>query len=242
MLIALYGCDNSSNKTNNRLKGQPSSTRFEGENGNGVKLIYNATGDLETETPYKDSLPEGIQKEYFKTGQLFRETPLEKGKANGVVKEYSTSGKLYREMPVVNGKANGVVKKYYDNGALFCEAPYENGQPVAGLKEYGKNGKLMEKPTMIFKAKDHTKIDGTFSLEISLSDTYIQAAYSQVLIFENKELVSRLPISNGKGIFKTSIPAGTILNKKLTFEAKYTTSYNNVCIIRDFYNMSLMSY
>ena len=240
LMLALNSCVNS-DSSNNHVKGQ-AYTEFEGENGNGVKKIYNAEGNLETETPYKDSIPEGIQKEYYKTGQLFRETPLEKGKANGLVKEYSTSGKLYREMPVTNGKANGIVKKYYDNGVLFCEAPYVNGQPAQGLKEYNKNGKLMEKPRLIFKAKDLTKIDGTFTLEISLSDEYIQPAYSQVLIFENKEIINKLPISNGKGVFKTSIPAGTILNKKLTFEAKYTTSYSNVCIIRDSYNMSMMNY
>jgi antitoxin component YwqK of YwqJK toxin-antitoxin module len=242
VLITQYSClNNSSSSTDNPLKGQPSSTKFIGENGNGVKRIYNATGDLETETPYKDSLPDGIQKEYFKTGQLFRETPLEKGRANGMVKEYSTSGKLYREMPVTNGKANGIVRKYYDNGVLFCEAPFVNGQPVAGLKEYNKSGKLMESPKMVFKAKDLTKVDGTLILEISLSDEYIQPSYSQILFFEGKEMSNKLPVVKGKGILKLTIPAGTILNKKLTFEAKYTTTWNNICIIRGYYSLNLMN-
>ena len=241
-LVSIFvwsGCINSN--TNNRIPGQPY-TEFEGENGNGVKKIYNAEGKLETEVTYKDSLPNGIQKEYYKTGQLYRETPFVTGKANGIVKEYSTSGKLYREMPVIEGKANGIIKKYYEDGKLFSEAPFENGKPVAGLKEYNETGILLAKPQMVFKVKNQTKIDGTFILEISLSDEYIQPDYNQILVYENKEVQNKLPIVNGKGVLKLTIPAGTILNKKLTFEAKYTTSRNNICIIRDSYNLSQMNY
>jgi hypothetical protein len=225
------------NNSSSRIPGQPY-TDFEGTNGNGIKKIYNAEGKLETEVPYKDSLPNGIQKEYYKTGQLYRETPFEKGKAIGVVKEYSTSGKLYREMPVINGRANGIIKKYYPNGNLFSEAPFENGQPVAGLKEYNEKGNLFETPKMVFNVKDQTKTKGLLMLEISLSDEYIQPSYSQVLVFENKEMLSKIPIVNGKGVLKLTIPAGAILNKTITFEARYTTSRNNICIIRDSYNLS----
>jgi len=232
-LIVLAGCTNSSNK---RVPGQPY-TEFEGTLMDGVKKIYNIEGKLETEVPYKDSLPEGIQKEYYKTGQLFRETPLHKGLANGLVKEYSTNGKLYREMPVVNGRANGIIKKYYENGVLFSEAPFENGKPIVGLQEYDQNGKLIPKPKMVFKTKNLVNVDGTYLLEVSLSDEYIQPVYSQVLIFENKELSNKLPIENDKGILKLSIQKGLMMNKHVTIEARYTTLRNNVCIIRDSYNI-----
>jgi len=234
-IVVLGSCVNNSNK---RISGQ-SYEEFEGTLAQGVKKIYNAQGKLETQVPYKDSLPEGIQKEYYKTGQLFRETPLVKGKANGVVKEFSTSGKLYREMPVVDGKANGVIKKYYVNGVLFSEAPFVNGQPAAGLKEYSQNGKLLDQPQMVFGANNRTGVDGTFILEVSLSDKDIQPVYSQILVFENKEIQSKLPVEKGKGILKINIPAGSILNKTLTFEARYTTLRNNVCIIRSSYRMAI---
>lgn len=239
-ILALNGCVNNSN-SNKRVPGQPYK-EFEGTNGNGVKKIYNAEGKLETEVPYKDSLPNGIQKEYYKTGQLFRETPFEMGKANGLVKEYSTNGKLYREMPVTNGRANGIIKKYYENGTLFSEAPFENGQPKAGLKEYSEEGKLLSKPKMVFNTKNQTKVNGTFTIEVSLSDEHTQAFYSQVLVLDNKEVLSKLPEANGKGILKFTIPAGTMINKAFTFEAKYTTTRNNICIIRDSYNLSTANY
>lgn len=237
-LVAIVGLSGCVDKSNKRVPGQPY-IEFEGTNGNGVNRIYNAEGSLETEVPYKDSLPNGIQKEYYKTGQLFRETPFVQGKANGVVKEYSTSGKLYREMPVVDGKANGVVKKYYTNGCLFSEAPFVSGIPVAGLNEYNENGILLEKPKMVFSAKNRILVDGTYRLEISLSNEYIQAQYYQILLVDNKETPNELPIVNGKGVLKLYVPADSVLNKKLLFEAKYTTIRNNVCIIRDSYNLSV---
>jgi len=232
--IALSSCIN--NNSSNRTPGQPYE-EFEGTVVEGLKKIYNAEGKLETEIPYKDSLPNGIQKEYYKTGQLFRETPLVKGKANGIVKEYSTKGKIYREMPVTNGKANGTIKKYYENGVLFSEAPFEKGQPVAGLKEYNDKGNLLETPKMVFNAKNMTRIDGTYVLEISLSDKTIKPSYYQVLVFESKEIVNKIPTADGKGVLKLTIPAGAMMVKKLTFEAKYTTLRNNICIIRDSFNL-----
>lgn len=233
ILVIATGCVNNSN---NRVPGQPY-TEFIGTPADGVKKIYNAEGKLETEIPYKDSLPEGIQKEYYKTGQLFRETPLQKGKANGIVKEFSTNGKIYREMPVVNGRAQGIIKKYYENGVLFSEAPFENGKPVYGLKEYDQNGKLLEKPKMVFKVKNLVNVNGTVEIEVSLTDQYISPSYAQILNFDNKELVTKIPIVNGKGVLKLQLQKGLMMNKTLTFEATYTTLRSNICIIRDTYNL-----
>lgn len=239
LLVVIIGFSSCVDNSNKRVPGQ-AGEEFEGTLMQGVKRIYNAQGKLETEIPYKDSLPNGIQKEYYKTGQLFRETPLLNGKPNGIVKEFSTNGKIYREMPVTNGKANGIIKKYYENGSIFSEAPFVDGQAVAGLKEYSQEGKLLDKPKIVFNAKNFTKIDGSFILELSFSDKYIQPEYCQILVFEGKELQSKLPVEKGKGIFKMNIPAGSTLNKVLTFEAKYKTSRGNICIIRDSFNVSLI--
>jgi len=238
-ILALTGCVN--DNSTKRIPGQPYK-EFIGENGNGVNKIYNAEGKLETEVPYKDSLPNGIQKEYYKTGQLYRETPFEMGKAIGLVKEYYTSGKLYREMPVIDGKANGIVKKYYENGVLLSEAPFENGQPTIGLKEYNEKGKLIDKPKMVFKGINKTSSGGIYIIEVSFSDEYIEPTYFQVLNFEGKEIFNKVPVVNGKGVLTISIPKGTILNKKITFEARYNTIRKNTYITRDSYNLALMSY
>lgn len=236
--LLLSGCVNNSNTKVH----EPNSTEFEGTMGTGIKKIYNGEGKLETEIPYKDSLPNGIQKEYYKTGQLFRETPLVMGKPNGIVKEYSTLGKIYREMPVLNGKANGIIKKYYENGMLFSEAPFENGEPKEGLKEYNEKGALLDKPKMVIKGFDKTATEGFYVIELSLSDEYIQANYANVLTFEGKEMLNKVPIVNGKGIYKISIPRGTILNKKLTFEARYNTIRKNICVIRGSYTIGLTNF
>ena len=124
LIISGCGNDNSNVKVN-----KPNSIVMEGDVMNGIKRIYNAEGNLETEIPYKDSLPEGIQKEYFKTGQLFRETPLVKGKPNGIVKEYSTKGTIYREMPVENGKANGI-----QGGAFLVQRTRRKMRSVRGRR------------------------------------------------------------------------------------------------------------
>ncbi len=237
--LLLCGCgDNSNNKKVHR----PNSIEMEGDVMNGIKRIYNAEGNLETEIPYKDSLPEGIQKEYFKTGQLFRETPLVKGKPNGVVKEYSTKGTIYREMPVENGKANGIIKKYYENGKLFSEAPFEKGEPKVGLKEYNEKGELISKPEIKFKGIDKTRTEGVYIIEISMTDEYVQPAYSNIITFEGKELYNQLTTSNGKGIYRISVPSGTVVNKTLTFEARYKTIRNNVYITRNTYTIGVTNF
>lgn len=236
--ILFSGCINNSNTKVH----EPNSIEFEGTKALGVKKIYNAEGQLETEIPYKDSLPNGIQKEYYKNGKIYRETPLEKGRPNGLVKEYYTSGKVYREMPVNNGKANGIVKKYYENGTLLSEAPFENGDPTIGLKEYSEKGDLTEKPKMLFKGIDKTVSEGVYIIEISLSDEYIQPLYSNIITIDGKELHNQIPIVNGKGIYKIFIPRGTILNKKMIFEARYNTIRKNIYITRDSYNISMSNF
>jgi antitoxin component YwqK of YwqJK toxin-antitoxin module len=241
IVMLLSGCSSNNSTKNNRTPGEPY-TEFEGTQANGVKKIYNAFGNLETEIPYKDSLPNGIQKEYYKTGKLYRETPLEKGKPNGLVKEYYSSGKLYREMPVINGKASGIVKKYYESGALLSEAPYENGEPTVGLKEYSEKGVLFEKAKMIFKGIDRTASEGAYIIEISFSDEYIQPTYSNILMADGKEVLNKIPIVNGKGVYKIYIPKGTILNKKITFEARYNTIRKNIYVTRDSYTIGITNF
>jgi len=242
-VFLLNGCVNNSNNTNNnRTPGQPY-IEFVGTMADGVKKIYNAEGNLETETPYKDSLPNGLQKEYYKTGKIYRETPLVNGKPNGLVKEYyNAAGTIYREMPVVDGKAHGIIKKYYENGVLLSEAPYENGEPTIGLKEYSETGTPIEKPKMVFKGIDRISSEGAYIIEISLSDKYIEPTYSNVTIFEGKEVVNKIPIVNGKGVFKLYVPKGIVLNKKITFEARYNTKRKNTYITRDSYTISTANF
>lgn len=240
-IFLFVGCVNN-NSNSKKTHGEPYE-EFEGTLVNGIKRIYNAQGTLETEVPYKDSLPNGIQKEYYKTGKIYRETPLVNGKPNGLVKEYyNAAGTIYREMPVVNGKANGLVKKYYENGVLLSEAPFENGDPKIGLKEYSETGKLLEKPKMVFKGIDKSSSEGVYLVEISFSDKYIEPTYSSITNYEGKEIVSKIPIVDGKGIFKLFVPKGQVINKRLTFEARYTTNRKNVYITRDSYIISTANF
>ncbi len=240
-VIALIICGCGNNNSNQKVN-KPNSIVMEGDLLNGIKRIYNAEGNLETETPYKDSLPEGLQKEYYKTGQLFRETPLVKGKPNGIVKEYSTKGIIYREMPVVNGKANGIIKKYYPNGTLFSEAPFLDGEPQPGLIEYSEKGDLFDMPKMKFKGIDKTRTEGIYIIEISMSDEYLEPLYSSLVVFEGKTLRSSIPTTKGKGIFRISVPSGTVVNKTITFEARYKTTRSNICIIRDSYTIGVTNF
>lgn len=240
--LLLLGCGNNNSSVKNVKVNKPNSIVMEGDVMNGIKRIYNAEGNLETETPYKDSLPDGMQKEYYKTGQLYRETPLVKGKPNGIVREYGTKGNLYREMPVTNGKANGVIKKYYDNGILFSEAPYKNGEPQVGLKEYNEKGELLEKPKLKLKGIDKSKTEGVYIIEVSMTDEYVKPSYSNVMVSNGEDMFYNLPISDGKGIFRVSVPRGSVVNKTFTFEARYNTIRKNVYITRDTYTIGITNF
>lgn len=233
--ILLAGCNKSEPK---RIAGQPY-IEIEGTEENGIRRKYNEQGIIESEIPYKDSKPHGIQKTYYKTGKLFRETPLVMGRIEGVIKEYYPSGNLYREMPNIDGKAEGIIKKYYEDGKLMAESPYSKGKLLPGLKEYDKNGNPVEHPKLVFKPINKLAVDGSFIIEISLSDNTIKSTFSQIFIYENREASNSLPVQNGKAIFKTFIPKGNTLKKTLIFQAEYTTIRNNVCLIRDTFNCNV---
>lgn len=235
LLALLSGCGQPEPK---RVKGEPY-VEMEGTEANGIRRKYSAQGVIESEIPYKDSIPHGIQKTYYKTGKLFRETPVEMGEINGVIKEYYGSGKLYREMPNIKGRADGVVKKYYENGTLMAEAPFKKGKPLVGLIEYDIKANKIEHPKIIMKAINNVAKDGNFIIELTLSDKNIVPEYSQILQFEKREISNMIIVENGKGIFSIYVPKGNYLKKTLTFEAKYTTMRNNICILRSTYNLSV---
>jgi len=235
LFALLVGCGQPEPK---RVKGEPY-VEIEGTEANGIRRKYNAQGVIESEIPYKDSIPHGIQKTYYKTGKLFRETPVEMGEINGVIKEYYGSGKLYREMPNVKGKADGIVKKYYEDGSIMAEAPFKKGKPIAGLIEYDTKGNKIDHPKIVMKPINNVGKDGIFIIELTLSDKNIIPEYSQVLLFEKREISNLINVENGKGIFSMYVPKGNYLNKTLTFEAKYTTMRNNICILRSTYNLSV---
>jgi antitoxin component YwqK of YwqJK toxin-antitoxin module len=139
----------------------------------GMQRLYRKTGELFSETPYKNGKINGTYKRYFEWGgliekctfiddkkvgidiwynesdkgsKLWREIPYIDGKINGVIKEYSFGdGKLEGETPYTNGKRNGIEKRYYSyDKHLMRETTFIDDTVIGVIKEYYDDGKLKD--------------------------------------------------------------------------------------------------
>lgn len=235
LVFFLQGCVKNSNK---HQLGKPW-TEVEGDSKAGVERKYSAEGVLVEETPFVNTLPHGIKKEFYSDGKLHKMVPCDSGMVNGIVKEFYRSGQLYRETPFTKGRLEGVIKKYYDNGKVMSEAPYKKNEAQLGLVEYDENGKKIEQPRIVIKGRDKLVLDGSYVVELTLSNGASKVKYGLVIDGGSKEYISPIVSEKGKGTYTEFIPKGDIVMKTLEFEAKFNTKYGNLCKVREKFTLAV---
>ncbi len=109
---------------------------------NGILKIFDKSGALKANIPYKNGKIDGIKKDYYESGKLKNETSYKDGKENGVAKGYTETGILKAEVPYEDGNINGHIKWYFETGELEREMSYKDGIKDGVDKEYYKTGAL----------------------------------------------------------------------------------------------------
>ena len=71
---------------------------------------------------------EGFYKEYYKTGELHTESNYKNGQMDGEFKEYFLNGQIKVEATFLDGQLNGVTKSYDERGKLTVKEIYQKGQ------------------------------------------------------------------------------------------------------------------
>lgn len=193
---------------------------------------YHPNGNLHKEI-IKDKDGNGTYKEYFDNGQLFQEVTFVNDLREGIVKQYYNTGILYQETPYKKGRMHGVQKRYRRSGALMSEVPYHEGNICKGLKEYTVDGKLKERyPTIVVNTINNIKRDGTFIVELSLSDsTKNDVEYFKGKLTDGKYLSEELQkfgkVEDGVGRLVYKIEKDAIIDRKEHYVARVRTYQGN---------------
>jgi hypothetical protein len=211
--------------------GQPY-TEIEGTTQKGTERKYNEKGQLISETTIENSKYNGYKKIFYANGNLFMYTPVTNNKSHGLAKEYYPTGSILREIPYDNGRVHGTIKKYHENGALMSEAPFSMGKALPGLVEYDRNGKIVKQPELLIAVSKDYKEKGKYNVELSLSNRSGKVKYYNLVTSNYGVQAVEIANENGKGFYSFFAPSGTQRTITLNFEAKYSTPFNNLCVIR----------
>jgi hypothetical protein len=197
-----------------------------------AQRTYHPNGKLHKEIN-KDKSGTGTYKEYFDNGQLFQEVTFVNNLREGMVKQYYNTGILYQETPYKKGRSHGIQKRYRRSGALMSEVPYHEGNICKGLKEYTVDGKVKERyPTIVVNTINNVRNDGTFIVELSLSDsTKNDVEYFKGKLTEGKYLSEGLQrfgnVKEGVGKLVYKIKKGSVIDHEEYFVARVRTYQGN---------------
>jgi antitoxin component YwqK of YwqJK toxin-antitoxin module len=101
---------------------------------NGLSKDYSEDGILEDETNYKDGKEDGIWRNYYNDGTICSESSYKNDELNGLSKDYYEDGTLQSEENYKNGKLDGISKSYDEKGNLISEEEYKDEKLVKKIK------------------------------------------------------------------------------------------------------------
>jgi hypothetical protein len=84
---------------------------------------------------------DGREVEYYKTGQLKSETHYKNGKKDGISIYWREDGTKLNEWQYTAGKLNGVCTSWYKNGQKSSEIHYKNGEKDGLDTKWREDGK-----------------------------------------------------------------------------------------------------
>lgn len=123
---------------------------------NGLKKVFDADGNLESEYTLKDGNISGIAKAFHANGQVKVISFFTNGKKQGGSKEYDEHGNLTAEYNYVNGDASGIYK-IYENGKIKLLGSLLMGKKNGQFKAYDSDGNI----DMEYQMKDDLR-DGKY--------------------------------------------------------------------------------
>jgi len=115
--------------------------RFRDNRKSGIWKKYFATGILQNEITYQNSVPNGHSKLYYANGQLEQEGIWKRTKWTGNYVRYYENGNKYLEFKYnAIGKREGTQKYFYPDGTLMIEGEWKDGKENGIVKEFWPDG------------------------------------------------------------------------------------------------------
>ncbi len=213
----------------------------------GVSRAYFKDGKKKTEIPIKDGKKHGLAIEYYNNGNKFQEVTYKEGIKEGVARKYFETGQLAQETNYLAGLMHGTQKKYRANGKMSSEAEFYKDEPCIGLKEYLLDGTLKKKyPQIVITPKDRILEDGTYILNISLTDKVKEVEYYVGELTDGKYIGSKASKiwttdRYGKADITFQLLPGQFIMEKVNIIAKIKTTLGNYYIAQKSTNVAIES-
>jgi len=229
-LVIFLGCSDSGKKTAEKPK-------------DNVVRSYDKNKRLVSEVPMKDGKRHGLARTYYTNGKVNLEMPYVEDSREGTSKKYYESGLLYQETEYKEDQIHGKQRKY-DVSGLIAEARFEFGHPCIGLDEYSNGKKRPGYPSIIIRPVDRLQVDGTYTLELSLTDGASTAKFYLGSLTDSGCLHGGLvPLPAGKNSISAyqrfALHPGQFLMEELNFVAEATTRMGNKFVAQKKFNLSI---
>jgi len=208
-----------------------------------IARSYDKNKRLLSEVPMKDGKRHGLAKTYYTNGKVNLEMPYVEDQRQGTSKKYYESGLVYQETDYKDDQMHGTQKKY-DVTGLIAEARYEFGHPCIGLVEYANGKKRPGYPSIIIRPIDRIRADGTYTIELSLTDGGSKATfYVGELTASNCMFGGLVPLPSGKtatsGYLRYTLEPRQFIMEELNFVAEVTTRMGNTYITQKKFPLSI---
>ena len=112
---------------------------------NGKMLIFYKNGQLESESYYKNGVPDGKCTGYYDNGKIRYVLHYKDGLKEGEHVFYYYNGEVNSVVPYKNDKPHGMYHFFYENGALKEVGSFEHGISTGAYKSYFEDGKIQIK-------------------------------------------------------------------------------------------------
>lgn len=209
-----------------------------------VVVAKYSDGTIRAEIQMKDGKKNGKALEYYKSGKLYREIYYVDGKKEGIAKRFFENGKIAQETNYKNDKIHGIQRKFREDGKLASEATYFEDQPCSGVKEFLVDGRPKDNyPKIIITPVDKTLIDGTYTLQLSLSDKVKEVEYFTGKLSKENYIgmeASKVWTTDkyGKADITYNVAPGTFIMDKINVIAKIKTPLGNYYITQRSFNVA----
>jgi len=123
------------------------------------------------EVTFKNGVREGLMKSFYQDGKVRQTFWYVNGLKQDSVKWLYTDGRVFRSTPYVNDTIDGIQVQYYKSGKKKAKIGFKKGFRTLFFEEYNSDGrKVTSYPEVVVNTKDNYKNNGTFTINLSLSD------------------------------------------------------------------------
>jgi hypothetical protein len=125
-------------------------------------------------------------KTYYTNGLLYQTFWYENGLKEDTAKWYYEDGKVFRTTPFKKDSMEGIQTQYYKNGRVRAKLSFVSGLRTPYLVEYASDGtKITGYPDLVIKIKDDYNQNGTYKINIELTDKNVKATFYRGEFIDN---------------------------------------------------------